>query len=224
MSGFFTNPFAGSNAPPIFASSSLHPLPTAGSFPVPASVRRASQVRLATPPTPPCEPSGLMAAAAPTASPVPSFTSPFTKQRTGSPSNAGPGHTPSSPRPTARKNSSASSGRSHSHSRAMSSELDYSPGPGRRGSGQGAQSPSAMPAHALPFFNQLQVPTGKDLIEKHLPDYSRRKSVDVGVLGVHRLSGGSHLSKRVRDAVGPDAGDKEVGVVGAGVKGGKDRL
>lgn len=32
------------------------------------------------------------------------------------------------------------------------------------------------------------------------------------------------MSKRLRHAIGPDAGDKETGVVGAGVKGGRDRL
>lgn len=50
--------------------------------------------------------------------------------------------------------------------------------------------------------------------------------MDVGVLGVgtHRVHGVTAMSKKVRDAVGPDAGDKETGVIGAGKKGGKDRL
>lgn len=48
----------------------------------------------------------------------------------------------------------------------------------------------------------------------------------MGVLGVgtHRAHGVTTMSRRVRDAVGPDAGDKETGLVGAGGKGGKDRL
>lgn len=43
-------------------------------------------------------------------------------------------------------------------------------------------------------------------------------------LGTHRQNGVGSVSRRVREAVGPDAGDKEVGLVGAGAKGGKDRL
>lgn len=59
-----------------------------------------------------------------------------------------------------------------------------------------------------------------------LPDCTRRKSVDVGVLGLgyHRHGGGATTSKRMREAVGPDAGDKQIGLFGSGPKGGKDRL
>lgn len=55
---------------------------------------------------------------------------------------------------------------------------------------------------------------------------TRRRSVDVGVLGLgyHRHGGGPAPSKRKRDAVGPDAGDKQIGVFGSGPKGGRDRL
>lgn len=38
------------------------------------------------------------------------------------------------------------------------------------------------------------------------------------------MHGVTAMSRRVRDAIGPDAGDKETGLVGAGGKGGKDRL
>lgn len=57
-------------------------------------------------------------------------------------------------------------------------------------------------------------------------DFSRRRSVDVGVLGhgSHQQVGNGGRSKRMREAVGPDAGDKETGFTGSTLKGGKDRL
>lgn len=92
------------------------------------------------------------------------------------------------------------------------------------------RSPAASTAHNVPFFanfvNPSQGTANNHLLNAHQPDFSRRRSVDVGVLGLgtHRLNGVSTISKRVREAVGPDAGDKEIGLVGAGAKGGKDRL
>lgn len=213
---FFTNPFA-PNTPPVFASSALHPIAPSATFPVPASIRRASQVRSASP---------AISDASHVAVIVPGSLGQHSK---------GPPRASPSPPATAslalRKNSSASPSssmnRSHSHSRAISSEAE-SPG-SRRGSGQSSINlgpcppTSTSPAPSGPFANAPGL-TGRDLIEKHVPDFSRRRSVDVGVLGVHRLSAGSSLSRRVREAVGPDAADKEVGVIGAGGKGGKDRL
>lgn len=54
----------------------------------------------------------------------------------------------------------------------------------------------------------------------------RRKSVDVGVLGLgyHRHGGGPTTSKKMREAVGPDASDKQIGVYGSALNNGKDRL
>ncbi|KAI5476572.1 hypothetical protein MNV49_007519 [Pseudohyphozyma bogoriensis] len=70
-----------------------------------------------------------------------------------------------------------------------------------------------MPSPATSFLRQNPA----------VVDFSRRRSVDVGVLGLgtHRNGVGS-ISRRVRDAVGPDAGDKETGFVGYGSTGGKD--
>ncbi|KAM0787724.1 hypothetical protein ACM66B_003783 [Microbotryomycetes sp. NB124-2] len=90
------------------------------------------------------------------------------------------------------------------------------------------RSPAASTALAPPFFSNLINPTSasssSSLLNAHVPDFPRRRSVDVGVLGMsnHRLNGINPLSKRVKEAIGPDAGDKETGVVGA--KGAKDRL
>lgn len=56
-------------------------------------------------------------------------------------------------------------------------------------------------------------------------DFSRRRSVDVGVLGLgyHRHGTGGNFSRSVRDAIGPDAEDKADGLIGSGPKG-KDRM
>lgn len=87
------------------------------------------------------------------------------------------------------------------------------------GGGSGSSSSAAQ-------ASQLGA-TPRRALSSHAVDYSRRRSVDVGVLksGVRRTSGpGGMGSRKVRDAVGPDAGDKEYGLVGTGPKGGKDRL
>jgi hypothetical protein len=54
-------------------------------------------------------------------------------------------------------------------------------------------------------------------------DFSRRTSVDNGVFssGYHRHGTGASVSRSVRDAVGPDAGDKEEGFVGTSANGGR---
>lgn len=241
---FFVNPFASaSGGAPVFATSPLHPLPSNNSIPLPANLRRSS-LRAVTPAS--CD-AGHSAATVPgTMSGSQNhsqggvqFISPFNKGGAISPGRAAPSSSssPSSPR----KNSAGAGGqaRSRSHSRALSNG-DVAPNsPGsRRASLQGGtssplRSPAASTAHAVPFFSNFVNPnqpvsgaSSNHLLNVHQPDFSRRRSVDVGVLGLgtHRLNGVSTLSKRVREAVGPDAGDKEIGLVGAGAKGGKDRL
>lgn len=130
------------------------------------------------------------------------------------------------PRDFGRSTHSPTSSSRGSTSRRGSS--DSAPG-SRRGShdaltGRGTQAP------ALPTLGQPVPPhsptTSHNPIRGEAVDFSRRRSVDVGVLGLgsHRAYGVGSLSKRVREAVGPDAGDKEAGVVGSGPEGGKDRL
>ncbi|GAA5985760.1 hypothetical protein JCM5350_005272, partial [Sporobolomyces pararoseus] len=92
------------------------------------------------------------------------------------------------------------------------------------------RSPSVSSASGTSFFSNYLAPTtpqaSTSLLNPNNVDFTRRRSVDVGVLGVgtHRVHGVTAMSKKVRDAVGPDAGDKETGVIGAGKKGGRDRL
>ncbi|GAA5989589.1 hypothetical protein JCM10908_000545 [Rhodotorula pacifica] len=119
-------------------------------------------------------------------------------------------------------------GRSSSHGRSISSsDSPLLPPPSRRASMQDTPSPMCSPAGggtpASPFFTNLSAEGG---LLKPTPDFYRRRSVDVGVLGVgnHRMYGATVMSKRLRHAIGPDAGDKETGVIGAGAKGGRDRL
>lgn len=122
--------------------------------------------------------------------------------------------------------------RSSSHGRSASTEqvhLPASPRSSHPNSPVPMRSPSVSSASSASFFsgylnsNAPQTPNG--LLSNNV-DFTRRRSVDVGVLGVgtHRVHGVTAMSKKVRDAVGPDAGDKETGVIGAGKKGGKDRL
>ncbi|KAM0752027.1 HD-domain/PDEase-like protein [Meredithblackwellia eburnea MCA 4105] len=136
---------------------------------------------------------------------------------------------------------------------ATSSNSSNSPSPGlegvapnspvatssRRGSLQSTtplRSPAATVVN-IPFFSNIanaaasaqQGPASTtSFLNKNGPvDFSRRRSVDVGVLGLgtHRQNGVGSMSKRVREAVGPDAGDKDNGFVPTpGLKGGKDRL
>ncbi|GAA6011975.1 hypothetical protein JCM10207_003446 [Rhodosporidiobolus poonsookiae] len=235
---FFTNPFA-PNSPVALTPASINPLPPRDSLPVPSSLRRSSLVRVASPSdsntvSPSGSPggpfggagsgSGLNGAGGIT------FVSPFASgQKRGSiahstativPSRRG--STPGSPaRPT----------RSSSQTRSSGGDSPVLPG-SRRASIQGTssplRSPAASTAHAPPFFAGIMNSntTGPNPLLKANVDFSRRRSVDVGVLGVgtHRMHGVTTMSRRVRDAVGPDAGDKETGLVGAGAKGGKDRL
>jgi hypothetical protein len=91
------------------------------------------------------------------------------------------------------------------------------------------RSPSVSSASGTNFFSNYLAPgapqASTSLLSNNV-DFTRRRSVDVGVLGVgtHRVHGVTAMSKKVRDAVGPDAGDKETGVIGAGKKGARDRL
>ncbi|GAA5829618.1 hypothetical protein JCM3766R1_001240 [Sporobolomyces carnicolor] len=91
------------------------------------------------------------------------------------------------------------------------------------------RSPSVSSASSASFFAGYLAPSTPQASTSFLAnnvDFTRRRSVDVGVLGVgtHRMHGVTAMSKRKRDAVGPDAGDKETGLIGAGKKGGRDRL
>lgn len=89
-----------------------------------------------------------------------------------------------------------------------------------------------LPLSTIPLYVKSpdQIPTPLGFItDADVPiplDVTRRRSVDVGVLGLgyHRHGSGPAPSKRMRDAVGPDAGDKQIGVFGSGPKGGRDRL
>lgn len=132
---------------------------------------------------------------------------------------------PGGPGEPGRKRSSA--GRSSSHGRSISSTDSPLLPPSRRSSLQDTPSPMRSPSTggepASPFFTNLSAEAG---LLKPTADSYRRRSVDVGVLGVgnHRLYGATAPSRRVRNAIGPDAGDKETGVIGAGKKGGRDRM
>lgn len=138
------------------------------------------------------------------------------------------GRRPSTPgSPSHRGAKRPSVGRSSSHGRSISSTGSPLLPPSRRASMQDPPSPMYSPAAsgspASPFFTNLSAEGG---LLKPTPDFYRRRSVDVGVLGVgnHRIYGATAMSKRLRHAIGPDAGDKETGVIGAGAKGGRDRL
>ncbi|GAA6027204.1 hypothetical protein JCM8097_002482 [Rhodosporidiobolus ruineniae] len=247
---FFTNPFAPS-APPILAPSSINPLPPSTSYPVPPSLRRSSLVRAATPGSdhtvsPAVSPgAGPFGSASSSGSSAASggagaqggitFVSPFAQQNGKCGSIAHSTITVVPPRRGSTPGSPAR--RSNSQSRASVAGGD-SPvlSSSRRASIQGTpsplRSPAATTAGAPPFFTGFMAggPTvggaGPNPLLKANVDFSRRRTVDVGVLGVgtHRAHGVTAMSRRVRDAVGPDAGDKETGVIGAGAKGGKDRL
>ncbi|BGP40013.1 3',5'-cyclic-nucleotide phosphodiesterase [Rhodotorula kratochvilovae] len=234
---FFINPFAPPSAPPLLAPNTITPGST--SLPVPASLRRSSLVRAAAPASGDSVPPGMSSgggfspgggAGAGTGI---TFVSPFatTSQKRGSVAHSTitvtPGRRPSTPGSPARPGS----GRSSSQTRSVSGENSPVLPGSRRASIQGTPSPLRSPAagtaHAAPFFSNFMAgATSSNGLLRVTPDFSRRRSVDVGVLGVgtHRMHGVTAMSRRVRDAVGPDAGDKETGVVGAGGKGGKDRL
>ncbi|KAL8292738.1 hypothetical protein RQP46_001350 [Phenoliferia psychrophenolica] len=248
---FFTNPFAPNSPVPVFASSPLNPLPSA-SFPLPANLRRASASHIRATPSPSPQQhyetsahasgsgSGGGGSGMGTHGGI-SFVSPFGG---GPPTGAGsssPGGSPSSRRNSAAPTTPA---RGSSHSRLGGPEYASSASPGsRRGSvptnatplrapATTSPSPSSSPVPpttALPFFANLAATQPPPVLFKpHVPvDFSRRRSVDVGVLGLgtHRQNGVGSMSRRVRDAVGPDAGDKETGFVpSSGLKSGKDRL
>jgi len=251
---FFTNPFADPSAPPLSATISAG----SSSLPIPASLRRSSRARVATPgsstdsspsnlpPTaalstsgpaggpvsPLAQPAGGAMAAAPPPGGI-TFVSPFaaSNQKRGSIAHSTititPGRRPSTPGSPARPGT----GRSSSLTRSASGEHSPVLPASRRASVQGTSSPLCSPSAgtsaAAPFFsNWTAGALSSGGLLKVTPDFTRRRSVDVGVLGVgtHRLYGVTAMSRRVRDAVGPDAGDKETGVVGAGGKGRKDRL
>ncbi|GAA5883544.1 hypothetical protein JCM16303_005478 [Sporobolomyces ruberrimus] len=230
MSPLFSNPFASSGP-----SAPVPPLPSPP-FPLPTPLRRTST-------TPDCVPSrntppknsvsgssgGGAGGSGTHSSSNPSgisFISPF----------AQPGKRVSisqaSSTPRRRKSQAESpSARSSSQGRRASrSELPASPRPSTTTSPTPVRSPSVSSGSNGTFLsdylgssNQPQASTS--LLPSNV-DFTRRRSVDVGVLGVgtHRLHGVTAMSKKVRDAVGPDAGDKETGLIGAGKKGGRDRL
>ncbi|GAA6016521.1 hypothetical protein JCM11491_002349 [Sporobolomyces phaffii] len=236
MSPLFSNPFA--STPPA----TVPPAASPHAFPLPTTIRRTSVVRTASP--------------ASSIETVPATASPHKTGAPGvHPPGAGSGsahinNSPggiqfvspfgarasfsqaSSPTPRRRKSQSESSpaaARSQSQNR-RSSHLPASP----RASGPTSpptpmRSPSVSSASTTSFFPTYLAPATPQASTSYLAnnvDFTRRRSVDVGVLGVgtHRLHGVTAMSKKVRDAVGPDAGDKETGVIGAGKKGGRDRL
>lgn len=150
----------------------------------------------------------------------------------------------SSPPRSSRRASYASSPGSRSNSRdsrITDSASTPTPGPPRRTSLHSTPAPPLYSPTssfvASPFFVQnppssrastSAVPTkitSNDPLFSTL-DFSRRRSVDVGVLGhgSHQQVGNGGRSKRMREAVGPDAGDKETGFTGSTLQGGKDRL
>ncbi|GAA5851196.1 hypothetical protein JCM8547_004162 [Rhodosporidiobolus lusitaniae] len=235
---FFTNPFSPSSQP-LPLPGSINPLPPPNSFPVPSSsLRRSSLVRAATPSSdhtvsPSVSPGAAFTHGASGSSGGGgiAFVSPFaSSQKRGSIAHSTitvvPGRRGSTPGSPARPGQGRSSSQTRSNG-GDSPVLSTS----RRASIQGTpsplRSPAATTAHAQPFFSGfINNNSGPNPLLKANVDFSRRRSVDVGVLGVgtHRSHGATAMSRRVRDAVGPDAGDKETGVIGAGAKGGKDRL
>ncbi|BGP16120.1 hypothetical protein JCM10213_007500 [Rhodosporidiobolus nylandii] len=234
---FFTNPFASPGAPPILAPpASISPLPPPNSLPIPTSLRRSSLAHAASPASHSAEP--LVLAASPSgvgasAGTGITFVSPFAAAQGKRGSIA---HSTITVVPPARRGSTpgsphrASTVRSSSQTRSSCGDSPSLPG-SRRASIQGSptplRSPAAHTADALPFFaGVVNGNSGPNPLLKANVAFSRRRSVDVGVLGVgtHRVHGVTTMSRRVREAVGPDAGDKETGVIGAGTKGGKDRL
>ncbi|GAA5978697.1 hypothetical protein JCM11641_006146 [Rhodosporidiobolus odoratus] len=226
----FTNPFASPAASPGLVPS-INPSPP--TFSVPTSLRRASLARATTPSSPLELPpvmlpgSGVASGGAGAGGGI-TFVSPSSQKR-GSIS-----HSTITVVPSARRESTPGSparprsARSSSQARSTGGDSPVLPG-SRRVSIQGAPSPLRSPAagtaHAQPFFAGA-MNGGPNPFLKAPVDFSRRRSVDVGVLGVgtHRMHGVTTMSRRVRDAVGPDAGDKETGLIGAGAKGGRDRL
>ncbi|GAA5842573.1 hypothetical protein JCM9279_003623 [Rhodotorula babjevae] len=250
---FFTNPFAAPAAPPlattISAGSSSLPIPASlrrssrarvaapgsstDSSPssLPPTAALSSSGPAAAPVSPLAQAAGGPATAAPPGGIT--FVSPFaaSNQKRGSIAHSTititPGRRPSTPGSPARPGT----GRSSSLTRSASGEHSPILPASRRASVQGTSSPLCSPSAgtsaAAPFFsNWTAGALSSGGLLKVTPDFTRRRSVDVGVLGVgtHRLYGVTAMSRRVRDAVGPDAGDKETGVVGAGGKGRKDRL
>ncbi|KAK4699221.1 hypothetical protein P7C70_g7042, partial [Phenoliferia sp. Uapishka_3] len=254
---FFTNPFAPSSPVPVFASSPLNPLPNStyplpsnlrrtslvrvSPSSAPAHLPSLSDTSSSPGPTAHASGSGSSLGS----SGGVTFISPFaagSAPAKGGPSPGAPAHATGPNRRSSNANPSPgrprSSTRGSSHSRAMLSPDALSPPGSRRGSMQGTttiRSPSATPV-VIPFFASLNgAVTPPALSSPASPffkvngpvDFSRRRSVDVGVLGLgtHRSNGAGSMSKRVREAVGPDAWDKETGFVATpGLKSGKDRL
>ncbi|GAA6059261.1 hypothetical protein JCM10212_006654 [Sporobolomyces blumeae] len=232
----FSNPFNPSSGQ-LLSPPTISPLPSP--LPLPTTLRRTSLVRAASPATldstppispGPVSPGGLGAGGGSergTNGGI-AFVSPFAnpgKRASVSHANVGPRRRMSQTGPTTR---ATSHGRRSSTS-AEAAPLPASPRSSHTGSPTPVRSPSVSSAAGQPFFSgllhQAGQPTSNSLLAPNV-DFTRRRSVDVGVLGVgtHRMHGVTAMSRKVRDAVGPDAGDKETGVIGAGKKGGRDRL
>ncbi|GAA5943750.1 3',5'-cyclic-nucleotide phosphodiesterase PDE2 [Sporobolomyces koalae] len=228
MSPLFSNPFTSTGSPSL-----PPPLPA---LPLPTSIRRTSLVRAASP-----SESDHMPTVGPHASPP---RGPGDREGgssgvgTNSPSSGGisfvspfapPGKrisvSQASGSPRRRQSQTEATTRPVSRGRRSSSDVQASPA----ATPPVVRSPSISSATSSSYMSGYLSGTAAHLPNPFLStnvDFTRRRSVDVGVLGVgtHRLHGATAVSRRVRDAVGPDAGDKETGVIGAGKKGGRDRL
>ncbi|GAA5911213.1 3',5'-cyclic-nucleotide phosphodiesterase PDE2 [Sporobolomyces salmoneus] len=236
MSQLFTNPFSSTSAPTVA-------LPTVRRTSLSPSTTSTTEVPVAStstsPHSSPSRGSGPVGGGGGSSSDSDSRTSsvsPFTaaplnNKRTSVSHHQQQQHNSMSPRRRkSQSESSSSSMRSNSQNRRASTVLPASPRsstPASPASPMRSPSVSSGTGSTYPFFSGYLAPTTpQPSLSNPNVDFTRRRSVDVGVLGVgtHRIHGITAMSKKVRDAVGPDAGDKETGVIGAGKKGGRDRL
>ena len=244
---FFTNPFANQpSSVPVFASSPLNPIPS----PPIAGLRRSSLVRAAAPDNNNNHSAHQPHIHSTTSSSGVSFISPFAKQRAQSPARpSGPAprraslvsiHSPATPATTSHSQAPSPTApaaapkiNSPQLRRASIGVATGSSPPHSNNSPSIATRASPAPAQMTPTAVVFSVaaeegalgptPTSR-FLNQHQVDL-RRRSVDVGVLGLgtHRMGGVGAVSRRVRDAVGPDAGDKEYGLTGSAANG-KDRM
>lgn len=233
---FFTNPFAtvpSTNAP-VFASSPLNPLPS----PSISSLRRTSLVRPAAADNN-SPPNSVQSAQQTTStSSGISFISPFATKRAQSPVRSSPPRraslvtitSPATPpsNPNSPKVSSPQLRRA-----SIGVPTASSPTPTITPSSSNGRAPIAQPqmtptAVVFSMAAEEGGAAGPKVTSRFLNQHNvelRRRSVDVGVLGLgtHRMGGAGAASRRVRDAIGPDAGDKEFGLTGSAPNG-KDRM